>query len=236
MSAEGYEHFKTLGVTVNATDEEIKKAYRKKARDVHPDRNASAEAHEVFIKLKKAYDFLCDGGRRLDIREDVKQAQKTAEKYANRQRGKPSTSRFSAKPETPEIKLKLIWNAAKDKYTVRHLKKALKAEDVREEGPITCANGAAYAIFKSDEDALDGHIAAMQFKPKPIKVEWISAMPKIARDLLDDTEDCVIVEPKKPKKRKKEKSKYDAGFYAEQLKREKREADYDRQWARRATK
>ena len=61
-------------------------------------------------------------------------------------------------------------------------------------------------------------------------------MPKIAKDLLDDTEDCIIVEPKKPKKRKKEKSKYDAGFYAEQLKREKREADYDRQWARRANK
>ena len=72
-------------------------------------------------------------------------------------------------PETTEIKLKLSWNPAKDKYTVRHLKKALKAEDVREEGSITCANGAAYAIFKSDEDALDGHIAAMEFKPKPIK-------------------------------------------------------------------
>ena len=103
MSAEGYEHFKTLGVTVNATDEEIKKAYRRKARDVHPDRNASAEAHEVFIKLKKAYDFQCDGGRRLDIREDVKQAQKTAEKYANRQRGKPSTSRFSAKVRATSV-------------------------------------------------------------------------------------------------------------------------------------
>lgn len=35
-------HFKVLGVPVNATTEDIKKAYRKKARDVHPDKNPSA--------------------------------------------------------------------------------------------------------------------------------------------------------------------------------------------------
>ena len=35
-------HFKVLGVPVNATAEDIKKAYRKKARDVHPDKNPSA--------------------------------------------------------------------------------------------------------------------------------------------------------------------------------------------------
>lgn len=63
-------------------------------------------------------------------------------------------------------------------------------------------------------------------------------MPKIAKDLLAASDDCIIIEkPKKPKKRKRdEKSKYDRGYYKEIHDDEKREADYDKQWARRATK
>lgn len=70
---------------------------------MHPDRNASEQAHEVFIRLKKAYDFLSDGKNRIVIQEDSQQAQSLAEKYANRhaeqlrQRHTPATSRFSSK-------------------------------------------------------------------------------------------------------------------------------------------
>lgn len=36
--------YKILGLAVGATDQEIKKAYRTKSRDYHPDKNQSAEA------------------------------------------------------------------------------------------------------------------------------------------------------------------------------------------------
>jgi hypothetical protein len=62
-------------------------------------------------------------------------------------------------------------------------------------------------------------------------------MPPIARELLNDLDDCVIIEkPKKSKKRKAEKTKYDRGYYADKLKQEKNDEDIIKQWKRRAEK
>lgn len=49
-----------LGVSKNASAEDIKKAYRKKALEWHPDRNKSAEAGEKFKEINKAYEVLSD--------------------------------------------------------------------------------------------------------------------------------------------------------------------------------
>ncbi len=55
------ELYKTLGVSKKATDEEIKKAYRKLARKYHPDRNPDdAAAEERFKEVSAAYDVLGD--------------------------------------------------------------------------------------------------------------------------------------------------------------------------------
>ncbi len=52
------EYYETLGLPLNSSLEEIKKAYRKKARLYHPDINHLPEAKEMFIKVTEAYDFL----------------------------------------------------------------------------------------------------------------------------------------------------------------------------------
>jgi hypothetical protein len=52
--------YSVLGIQPKATPEEIKKAYRKLAREHHPDHNpGDADATKRFIKIKEAYDFLC---------------------------------------------------------------------------------------------------------------------------------------------------------------------------------
>ncbi|HZZ11319.1 MAG TPA: J domain-containing protein [Paraburkholderia sp.] len=58
--------YDTLGVDAHATDEEIKRAYRKAAMKWHPDRNSGAEdvARATFQEIKDAYAILSDTAQR----------------------------------------------------------------------------------------------------------------------------------------------------------------------------
>ncbi len=52
--------YETLGVSENASADEIKKAYRKLARKYHPDINKEASAQEKFKEINAAYEVLSD--------------------------------------------------------------------------------------------------------------------------------------------------------------------------------
>ena len=61
------DYYEILGVAKNASDEDIKKAYRKLAMKYHPDRNqgdANKQAEEKFKEAKEAYEMLSDAQKR----------------------------------------------------------------------------------------------------------------------------------------------------------------------------
>ena len=61
------DHYRTLGVDKKASAEEIKKAYRRLARDYHPDRNPGDEKAEArFKEIQGAYDVIGDPDKRKD--------------------------------------------------------------------------------------------------------------------------------------------------------------------------
>lgn len=50
--------YQLLGIPMDADEASIKKAYRSKAKKLHPDLNPSAQAKTQFIELDKAYDYI----------------------------------------------------------------------------------------------------------------------------------------------------------------------------------
>ena len=60
MTTQKRDYYEILGVSKNASDEDLKKAFRKLAFEFHPDRNKDKNAEEKFKEINEAYQVLSD--------------------------------------------------------------------------------------------------------------------------------------------------------------------------------
>ena len=60
----GKDYYKILGILKGASEDDVRKAYRKMALKFHPDKNKSAGAEEKFKEIAEAYEVLSDKRKR----------------------------------------------------------------------------------------------------------------------------------------------------------------------------
>ncbi|MEO6903159.1 MAG: DnaJ domain-containing protein [Bacteroidia bacterium] len=67
-----YNYYKILDIARTATTDDVKRAYRSKAKVMHPDVNNSPKANELFLIINEAYEVLLDANKRYlhDLRLD----------------------------------------------------------------------------------------------------------------------------------------------------------------------
>ncbi len=68
----GKNYYRILGVSKDATKAEIKSAYRKLAKQYHPDVNQDDDAEEMFKKITEAYQTLIDDNLREEYDRELR--------------------------------------------------------------------------------------------------------------------------------------------------------------------
>jgi hypothetical protein len=115
------DYYKILGISLSATPEEVKRAYRLKAKLYHPDVNSSSNANQLFALINEAYEVLADEDKRF--RFDLKY------KYRNKSDRQPQADNtIINKAKTKKQDFHYDWNS--------YNQARYRPKDMRETHPV----------------------------------------------------------------------------------------------------
>ena len=77
-------YYELLGISINATEQEIKEAYHKQARKYHPDNNPGQDTTDIMQELTLAYNTLRNTSSRRQYDATLNHQQRTSTSYSTR--------------------------------------------------------------------------------------------------------------------------------------------------------
>ena len=130
--------YKTLGVSKDASQDEIKKAYRKLARANHPDsKPGDKAAEERFKAIAEAYDVIGDAEKRKEYDEHPRRCSPAAARSGRRRRpGRRSTSATSSAATSATSSAGMFGGGGR-RTTRAHQRRARRGADVETETTIS---------------------------------------------------------------------------------------------------
>jgi len=78
-------YYHTLGLNDSAGEDDIRRAYRNLAKQFHPDINSDPSAHDRFLEIHEAYEYLIDPSRRTRTTSGSRSAPLSKEELARRE-------------------------------------------------------------------------------------------------------------------------------------------------------
>eukprot|EP00929_Paragymnodinium_shiwhaense_P074192 TRINITY_DN37951_c0_g1_i1.p1 TRINITY_DN37951_c0_g1~~TRINITY_DN37951_c0_g1_i1.p1 ORF type:complete len:342 (-),score=50.92 TRINITY_DN37951_c0_g1_i1:76-1023(-) len=103
------DYYQILGVARGSDDAAIKKEFRLRAREVHPDKNSSSLAEEAFKRLQKAYEVLSDSSART--RYDYYGEEKAQPTYQHQPRYYAHRHHYRYADDEPDIHIGVLLRA-----------------------------------------------------------------------------------------------------------------------------
>ncbi|XP_065295079.1 dnaJ protein homolog 1-like [Dermacentor albipictus] len=132
------DYYKLLGVSKNATEDEIKKVYRRLALRYHPDKNRAPGAADRFKEVTEAYTVLRDKKTREEYDRRVEDCRKArsaaAHRGSNVQRAEPYASNSCGRPKPG---FKESFSFGEDLFRTFHFDTAPKDRDIRHDLALT---------------------------------------------------------------------------------------------------
>lgn len=91
------DYYHLLGVSDNASEADIRAAYRKKAKMYHPDVNKSPDAHSLFVLLTSAYETLINPHKRQRYNDRTKRSVDNLQTYQEWVKARKAKAEFEAR-------------------------------------------------------------------------------------------------------------------------------------------
>ncbi|EEA07829.1 DnaJ domain-containing protein [Cryptosporidium muris RN66] len=113
--------YRTLGIQIGCSFDIIKTAYRRRARDIHPDKNPDKDklqAHEDFTKLQKSYELLSNESGRKQF-EKYWKVYSSQRELAQRQRDRTDELKRKYKCELYKKEKRVTYSSRSSNFTYK---------------------------------------------------------------------------------------------------------------------